>query len=189
MSVWSLVWVHTHWRFALTDAALDEMESESNVVSRTRTECSRRSPLLWTEWRARLMWSHAHALNVSVDLGGPVAALDGMKSEAVSTGRWADRFVLMAVTRRGRSGSQLASGLAESRSLTVQAGCHLSVPPSSVAGSLTPALRSGVSYSLLASRTRPDAARRCYSARWLARRQDYRRLALRVKLLCGRFPH
>jgi hypothetical protein len=33
------------------------------------------------------MWYHAHALNVRVDLEGPVAALDGMKSEAVSTGR------------------------------------------------------------------------------------------------------
>jgi hypothetical protein len=28
-----------------------------------------------------------HALNVRVDLEGPVTALDGMKSEAVSTGR------------------------------------------------------------------------------------------------------
>jgi hypothetical protein len=55
----------------------------------------------------------------------PVAVLDGMKSEAVSTMRGADRFVLMAVTRLGRSRSQLASGLAESRSLTMQADCHL----------------------------------------------------------------
>jgi hypothetical protein len=31
--------------------------------------------------------SRTHTLNVSVDLEGPVAALDGMKSEAVSTGR------------------------------------------------------------------------------------------------------
>jgi hypothetical protein len=29
------------------------------------------------------MWYHAHALNVRVDLEGPVAALDGMKNEAV----------------------------------------------------------------------------------------------------------
>jgi hypothetical protein len=33
------------------------------------------------------MWLHAHALNVRVDLEGPVAALNGMKSEAVSSGR------------------------------------------------------------------------------------------------------
>jgi hypothetical protein len=33
------------------------------------------------------LWYHAHALNVRVDLEGAVAALDGMKSEAVSTGR------------------------------------------------------------------------------------------------------
>jgi hypothetical protein len=46
-----------------------------------------------------------------------------------------------------------------------------------------------VSYSLPASRARSNGARRCYSLRWLARRQDSRRLTLRVKLLCGRFPH
>jgi hypothetical protein len=45
-----------------------------------------------------------------------------------------------------------------------------------------------ISYTLPASRTRPNAARRCYAPHWLARRQDSRRLALRVKLLCGRFP-
>jgi hypothetical protein len=30
----------------------------------------------------KALWLHAHALNVRVDLEGPVAALDGMKSEA-----------------------------------------------------------------------------------------------------------
>jgi hypothetical protein len=30
----------------------------------------------------RELWLHAHTLNVCVDLEGPVAALDGMKSEA-----------------------------------------------------------------------------------------------------------
>jgi hypothetical protein len=129
------------------------------------TERSRWPSLLWTEWRTRLMWYHAHALNVRVDLGGPVAALDRKESEAVSTERWADRFVLMAVTRRGRSSSQLASGLAESRSLTMQTGCHLIFPLSNVAGSLTLALRSRVSYTLPASRTWSSAARRCYSPR------------------------
>jgi hypothetical protein len=34
-----------------------------------------------------MLWDHAHALNVRVDLEGAVAALDGMKSEAVSTGQ------------------------------------------------------------------------------------------------------
>jgi hypothetical protein len=60
---------------------------------------------------------------------------------------------------------------------------------SSVSGSLT--WRSGMSasYTLPASWTRPNAARRCYAPRWFARRQDSRRLALSVKLLCGRFPH
>jgi hypothetical protein len=29
-----------------------------------------------------VLWVHAHALNVRVDLEEPVAALDGMKSEA-----------------------------------------------------------------------------------------------------------
>jgi hypothetical protein len=29
-----------------------------------------------------LLWLHAHALNVRVDFEGPVAALDGIKSEA-----------------------------------------------------------------------------------------------------------
>jgi hypothetical protein len=47
-------YMHTHWMFALTVAALDGMKSEATVVSRTRTECSRWSSLLWTEWRARL---------------------------------------------------------------------------------------------------------------------------------------
>jgi hypothetical protein len=46
----------------------------------------------------------------------------------------------------------------------------------------------GVSYTLPDSRTWPSAARRFYAPRWWARRQDSRRLALRVKLLCGRFP-
>jgi hypothetical protein len=84
-------YTHTHWMFALT---------------------SKGPSLLWTEWRARLMWYHAHALNVSVDREGPVAALDGMKSEAVSTGRWADRFVLVAVTRHERSRSEPARAVA-----------------------------------------------------------------------------
>jgi hypothetical protein len=34
-----------------------------------------------------IVWLHAHALDVRVDLEGPVAALDGMKDEAVSTRR------------------------------------------------------------------------------------------------------
>jgi hypothetical protein len=78
--------------------------------------------------------------------------------------------------------SQLANGLAGSCSLTfrwVELLDH----------TLTVVLGLSVSYTLLASRTRPNAAGRCYSPRWLARRQDSRRLAIRVKLLCGRFPH
>jgi hypothetical protein len=51
------------------------------------------------------------------------------------------------------------------------------------------ALRMPVPCTLPASRTLLNAARRCYAPRWLARRQDSRRLALGVKLLCGRFPH
>jgi hypothetical protein len=112
------------------------------------------------------MWYHAHALNVRVDLGGPVAALNGMKRgclyRAVSGSVRPDG---RDATRRGRSSSQLDSGLAESRSLTMQAGCHLFLPLSNVAGSLTLALRSRVSYTLPASRTRPNAARRRYSPR------------------------
>jgi hypothetical protein len=49
-------------------------------------------------------------------------------------------------------------------------------------------LRMPVPYALPASWTRPNAARRCYAPCWLTRRQDSRRLALGVKLLCGRFP-
>jgi hypothetical protein len=152
-----------------------------SVGTRTRTECSRWPSLLWTEWRARVMLYHAHALNVRFDLGGPVAALDGMKSEAVSTGRWAYRFVLMVVTRRGHSSSQLASGLAESHSLMMQAGCHLFLPLSNVVGSLPWRSGMSVSYTLPTSRTRPNAARRCCPPRWLARQQDSRRLAV-----CGK---
>jgi hypothetical protein len=110
-----------------------------------------------------------------------------MKSEAVYTGRLADRFVLMAVTRRGRSGSQLASGLAESRSLTMLAGWHLFVPLSNVAGSLTWRYGMSVSYTLPASRTRPNAAGAAMLGYdWL----DGRTLGdwqFGVKLLCGRF--
>jgi hypothetical protein len=84
-------YTHTHWMFAFT---------------------SKGPSLLWTEWRARLMWYHAHVLNVRVDFEGPVAALDGMKSEAVFTGRWAERFVLVAVTRRERSRSEPARAVA-----------------------------------------------------------------------------
>jgi hypothetical protein len=51
------------------------------------------------------------------------------------------------------------------------------------------ALRMPVSYTLPASRTRPNATWRCYAPCWLARRQDSWRLALGVKPLCGRFPH
>jgi hypothetical protein len=35
----------------------------------------------------KLLWDHAHALNVRVDLEGAVAVLDGMKNEAASAGR------------------------------------------------------------------------------------------------------
>jgi hypothetical protein len=59
----------------------------------------------------------------------------------------------------------------------------------SAAGSLTPVVRTLVSYTLPASRTRPNAAWHCYAPCWLARRQDSRRMALGVKLLCGRIPH
>jgi hypothetical protein len=68
-----------------------------------------------------------------------VAALDGMNGVAVSVARdgmesvavyravsgWFVLMVLMAMTRHERSSSQLGSGLAESRSLAMQAGCHL----------------------------------------------------------------
>jgi hypothetical protein len=46
-----------------------------------------------------------------------------------------------------------------------------------------------IPYTLPASRMWPNAARLCYALHWLARWQDSRRLALGVKLLCGRFPH
>jgi hypothetical protein len=116
--------------------------------------------LLWTEWRAGL-------------------SLPGGERIGSSWWPWRDADVLVV--------SWLAGWL--SRGLTMKASCHLFVPLCNVAGSLNLALRSRVSYTLPASWTRPNAARRCYSPRWLARRQDCRRLALRVKLLCGRFPH
>jgi hypothetical protein len=45
------------------------------------------------------------------------------------------------------------------------------------------------SYSLLISLARPNGDGRCYAPRCAASRQVNQRLALGVKLLCGRFPH
>jgi hypothetical protein len=50
------------------------------------------------------------------------------------------------------------------------------------------ALRMAISYTLLVSRARPTEDWHCYTPCWLTRRQVTRILALRVKLLCGRFP-
>jgi hypothetical protein len=35
-----------------------------------------------TKIKINILWLHEHALHVRVDLKGPIAALDGMKSEA-----------------------------------------------------------------------------------------------------------
>jgi hypothetical protein len=96
----------------------------------------------------------------------------------VSAWRWLGQFVLVALTRHECSRSQLA----RARSFLMRFSLFRWLDP------LTVVLGLPVSYTLLASRTQPNAARRCYAPRWLARRQDSRRLALRVKLLCGRFP-
>jgi hypothetical protein len=45
-----------------------------------------------------------------------------------------------------------------------------------------------VSYTLPASRTRPNASRRYYALRWLARRQDSRRLAVWGKTALWEVP-
>jgi hypothetical protein len=46
-----------------------------------------------------------------------------------------------------------------------------------------------VSYALLVSRVRPNGNGHCYAPRCLPRQQVVLKLALGVKLLCGRFPH
>jgi hypothetical protein len=47
-----------------------------------------------------MLWVHAHALNVRVDLEGPIAALDGMKSEANGVSR--TRTECSRLARKGR---------------------------------------------------------------------------------------
>jgi hypothetical protein len=179
------LWVHAHalnFRVDLKGpvAALDGMKSEANGVSRTCTECSwfisKGLSLLWTEWRARLMGYHAHALNAR---GWP---WKGRRC----TGRNEERCGLYrAVSGPVRPGGRDADVLVVSwlvgwlKVVASRCGRFSFVRRlSSAAGSLNLALRSRVSYTLPASRTRPNAARRCYSPRWLARRQDCRRLAL-----------
>jgi hypothetical protein len=49
------------------------------------------------------MWLHAHAQNVRVDLERASRCFGQNEELDVSTGRCADRFVLMAVTRHERS--------------------------------------------------------------------------------------
>jgi hypothetical protein len=146
-----------------------------------------------------ILWDHAHALKRSCWpwSGRRCAGFDEECGCLCRSGRNEKRgclcravsgwFVLMAVTRHERCSSQLGSGLAESSSLAMKACCHLVFRWVELLDQ-TLALRSRVSYSLPASLARSNAARRCYSPRWLARRQDSRRLALRAKLLCGSFP-
>jgi hypothetical protein len=163
----SWMWLHAHAQNARVDleraSCCFGQTEELDVITRKRTECPR-----WPREVRRCF--------------GQDEELD------ISTGRWSDRFVLMAVTRHERSNRQLARGLAGSRRLTIEAGCHLSFHWVELLDHWLWRFGMSVAYTLPASRTRPNVARRCYAPRWLARRQDSRRLALRVKLLCGRFP-
>jgi hypothetical protein len=43
--------------------------------------------IIYCHGKIKHLWDHAQELDVRVDLEGAVAAPDGMKSEAVSTGR------------------------------------------------------------------------------------------------------
>jgi hypothetical protein len=152
------LWVHAHALNVRVDlegpvAALDGMKNEANGVSRTRTECSwftlKRPPLYWTEWRAKLF-------------------LPGGERAGSSWRPWRDADVLVL--------SWLVGWL---RVVASRCGRFSLVHRlSSAAGSLTWRPGMSVSYTLPANRTRPNAARRCYAPRWLATRQDTRRLGV-----------
>jgi hypothetical protein len=115
--------------------------------------------LLWTEWRARL-------------------SLPGGERTGSSWWPWRDADLLVV------------SWLACWPRVVASRCCRFSLVHrlSSVSGSLT--WRSGISasYTLPASQTRPNAARRCYARRWLARRQDSRRLAVWGKTALWEVP-
>jgi hypothetical protein len=82
--------------------------------------------------------------------------------------------------------SAVAWGLLESAN-TSSLHLHL-VQPVAVESIESLALRMPISYTLPVSQARPNEDGRCYVPCLLARWQVARRLALRVKLLCGKFP-
>jgi hypothetical protein len=184
---------HTQWMFALT------LRGQSLLWTEWRARCgytpthwmfaltSRGPSLLWTEWRTRCGYTHTHWMFVLTSKGQSLLwtewrarlSLPGGERIGSSWWPWRDTGVLVV--------SWLVCWL---RVVALRCGRFSLVHRlSSVAGSLTWCSGMSASYTLPASRTRPNAAQRCYSPRWLARRQDCWRLALRVKLLCGRFPH
>jgi hypothetical protein len=80
-----------------------------------------------------------------VDLERAVAVLDGLKSEGRLYWAVSGPVCLDGRDATQRSRSQMASGLAESRSFSMRAGSRLFVALSSAAGSLTLVLRMPVS--------------------------------------------
>jgi hypothetical protein len=129
-------------------------------------------PLSWTESRVR---RDTRALNVRVGLVRSSRGFGQIEEPDVIHAHW---MSALALWRHQGCSSQLVVGWSR-----VVAWCSTS----RVAELLTLALWSRASYSLPASRARANPVRRRYS-RWLARRQDSGSLALRAKLLCGRFP-
>jgi hypothetical protein len=118
--VLTLWFTYTHWMFALTLRGLSLLWTEWRArCGYTHTHwmsalTSRGPSLLWTRRRARCGYTHMHWMS-ALTSRGPVVALDRIKSW-MSIGRWADRFILMAMMRHERSRCQQAG----SRSLTLR---------------------------------------------------------------------